>query len=400
MTGKKNSYDAAIIGGGPVGSQVAGRLAEAGYRTVVLEKKERLGGQVCCTGIVSRECVEAYHIPESVIYRWVNSASIFSPAGRVIRVYRDKPQAAILNRSAFNAECARQAQIKGAEYLFSNEVTGIETGKNELTLETNNHNNLHARAVIVTTGFASHLIDKLGLGGADDFVMGAQAEVETVDIDEVEVYFGNRIAPGFFAWLVPASDNKALVGLLSRRHPPAYLRSLLSQLVAEGKIVSADVPLTYGGVPIKPLPQTYGERLLVVGTAAGQVKPLTGGGIYFGLLSADLAANTLARALAADDLSSNKLAGYERSWKRRLNNELRTGSHARRFFEMLTDRQVDRLFAMITSAGLIDEMQKAEELTFDSHAAVVTRVLGQRLFFKAFQSMKVPFSSIGRTRKV
>jgi len=79
-----------------------------------------------------------------------------------------------------------------------------------------------------------------GLGAAGDFVMGAQAVVET-DIAEVEVYFGNQIAPGFFGWLVPTSPGKGLVGLLARRDNPFYLRKLLDSLGAAGKIASADV---------------------------------------------------------------------------------------------------------------------------------------------------------------
>jgi len=123
MAGKKNSYDAAIIGGGPVGSRVAGKLAEAGHRVVVIERKPNQDTKVCCTGIVSMQCADSYAIPESVTYRRVNSAQLFSPAGRLLHVYRDQPQAAILDRAAFNAECARQAQAKGAEYIFDCEVT-------------------------------------------------------------------------------------------------------------------------------------------------------------------------------------------------------------------------------------------------------------------------------------
>ncbi len=84
-------------------------------------------------------------------------------------------------------------------------------------------------------------------------------------IDEVEIYFGQKIAPGFFAWLVPTSPHRALVGLLSRRSPGLYLERLMSSLLAQGKIVSTEAELCYGGTPLKPLSRTYGERLLIVG---------------------------------------------------------------------------------------------------------------------------------------
>ena len=145
--------------------------------------------------------------------------------------------------------------------------------------------------------------------------------------------------------------------------------------------------------------RTYSDRLLVVGTTAGQVKPLTGGGIYFGLLCADIAANTLNRCLSTDDLSTDKLASYQRSWKRRLGRELRTASWARRVFEKLDDHRLDQLFGLMQSSGFIDELRQAEDLSFDWHADVVTRMFSHRMLIKVFQSLELPFHLKERLRR-
>ena len=97
---------------------------------------------------------------------------------------------------------------------------------------------------------------------------------------------------------------------------------LVTFLQAQGRIASVEIEPCYRGIPIKPLPRTYGDRLVVVGDAAGQVKPTTCGGIYYGLLCADIATNNLHRALKRDDLSAKSLANYERGWKRKLGREL------------------------------------------------------------------------------
>jgi flavin-dependent dehydrogenase len=314
-------------------------------------------------------------------------------------VRREIPQVAILNRPAFNRLWATRAQAAGAEFFFDCEVRGIKPGKKAVAIDAiqgEEYRTVMARAAVLAGGFGSRLMDSIGLKGADDFVMGAQAEVEAKNVDEVEVYFGGKIAPAFFGWLVPTAPGKAFAGLLSRRHPPAYLRSLLARLKAEGKIATDSVPFTYGGVPLRTLPKTYADRLLVVGTAAGQVKPLTGGGIYFGLLCAEIAANTLHRCLTADDLSADKLQAYQRNWKRRLGRELRTGYWARRVYEMMSDRQLDRLFEFMESSGLIAELEEAKGLSFDWHADVVTRIFNQRLFVNAIRSTRLPFRSGGR----
>ena len=81
-------YDVAVIGGGPAGSQVAYKLAGAGYGVVVVEQKEKLGEPVCCTGIISQECASSFNIDESVIFRWVNGASVFSPSGKLLSLWQ------------------------------------------------------------------------------------------------------------------------------------------------------------------------------------------------------------------------------------------------------------------------------------------------------------------------
>jgi digeranylgeranylglycerophospholipid reductase len=402
MSSSRNFYDVAVVGGGPVGSQVAYRMAGMGYRTVVLEKKQDLTGRVCCTGIVSLECVDYFDIPDSVIHRTASGARLFSPSGNDLRVRREKPQVAILNRPMFNVTWANRAQGKGVEYQFCAEVRSIENEKKFVTLQAlcrGEKQNIQARVVVLATGFGAQIMDKRGFGGAGDFVMGAQSEVAARDINEVEVYAGGKIAPGFFAWVVPTAHGKALVGLFSRRYPPAYLRTLLARLEAEGKIVSANVPFTYGGVSLKPLPKTRADRLIVVGTSAGQVKPLTGGGIYYGLLAADMAANTLNRALFQDDLSADKLSSYQRSWKRKLGRELRVGYWARRIYELLNDKQLDNVFELMETTKLLREIEKSKELSFDWHADVVSRIFSQRTVVRAMRAMKLPFGMKERVEK-
>ncbi|MFC2041058.1 geranylgeranyl reductase family protein [Chloroflexota bacterium] len=383
-----------VIGGGPVGSQVAYRLGGMGYGVLVVDKKARLGEPVCCTGIIGRECVSSFDISEDVIFRKVNGARVFSPSGKLLSLWRQEPQACIVDRVAFDVSLARRAQEKGAEYLLSSPVSNIEVGDGGVKIEVDclerESGYIQARAVVITAGFASKLTEGLGLGKVGDFIMGAQAEIETTDVDEVEVYLGQEIAPGFFAWLVPTSSGKALVGLLSRRSPGLYLRRLMSSLKAQGKINSDEAQPSFGGVSLRPLTRTYGERLIVAGTAAGQVKPTTGGGIYYGMLCADMAANNLHRALKSDVLSAPSLANYEKEWKRKLGKELRVGYWARQLYEMLGDRQIDWLFDIIISNSIAEALLKADDLSFDRHGEAVLRLIGHRALSRALITMKLP----------
>jgi len=386
-------HDVIVIGGGPAGSRVAYKLAEAGYEVVVLERKGRTGESVCCAGIIGRECLNSFDIDNSVILRQANSARLFSPSGRCLELWREEPQAFIVDRAAFNMAMAERAQSRGVEYMLGTSVTDIAVGDDGVRVEAVRQGkklNLAARVVVVATGFSSRLTDKLGLGKVGDAIMGAQAEVEISGVNEVEVYFGGEIAPGFFAWLVPVSPTKALAGLLSRRSPARYLRKLVSSLLTQGNVVSTEVTPCYGGIPLKPLPRTWGKRIMVVGTAAGQVKPTTGGGIYYGLLCADIGADILCRALENDDLSSENLAEYEREWRKKLGRELKIGYWARRLYEHLSDRQVDKLFDIIKSSGVDQALLETDDLSFDWHSEAVLRLLAHGVIAKAIEAMKIP----------
>jgi flavin-dependent dehydrogenase len=214
--------------------------------------------------------------------------------------------------------------------------------------------------------------------------------VNIKDMSEVEVYLGKKFAPGFFAWLVPTSPGRALAGLLTRRDASGHLNNFISHMISEGRVTSDSITIYAGGIPLKPLLRTYTDRLLVVGTAAGQVKPITGGGIYYGLLCADIAAGVLGDALQRDDLSQRTLAADQREWKKILGKEIKTGSWVRRFYEYLGDNQIEQIFDIMRSTGLVEALLKQDDLSFDWHSRTVGHLLRDRTLIKLIKGSKIP----------
>ncbi len=201
--------------------------------------------------------------------------------------------------------------------------------------------------------------------------MGAQVEVALAEDRGVEVHFGNGVAPGFFAWLVPTGPGRGLAGLMARRNTGLYMKEFVHNLERTGRVRSQETGIRFGGIPLKPLRHTSADRLLYVGDAAGQVKPTTGGGIYYGLICAQIAAEVLHRAMTRGDVSRRALSWYDRRWRRLLMRELRMGRRARWLFERLDDGQIERLFCLARSREVDRWMREYEGFSFDRHGQLL-----------------------------
>jgi digeranylgeranylglycerophospholipid reductase len=383
-------YDVIIVGAGPAGSYAACELASSGYSVAVLEQKSAPGLDVCCTGIVSTECFDSFGISPEVILTKANSAKLFSPSRKCLRLQTERVQAYVLNRDLFDKAVASKAQAQGADYFFCCRVTNISIGKGGAGVEAwrdGSKEMLTARAVLLASGLNPGLSRKLGLGKINGFLVGAQTEVETENIAEVEIYFDQQIAPGCFAWLVPIAPNRALIGLLSTSQARLHLEKFLLSPSCRGRIVSRRAQIRQKAIPLGILPRTYGDRMLVIGDAAGQVKPTTGGGIYFGHIGTKIAIKVLSEALSEDNLAANRLSRYQKEWKAKLGKEIRFGYWARQAFTKLSNNHIDYLFHLAGERGVPEAIATSKNFSFDWHS---------RLLFQ-LASYLIPFVKASRT---
>ncbi|MEE9202257.1 MAG: NAD(P)/FAD-dependent oxidoreductase [Dehalococcoidia bacterium] len=374
-------WDVIVVGAGPVGSYLAAQLAGWGLDTLVLEEHPDIGRPSCCSGIIGRDCLNSFPIPPGVVLREASSATFFSPSGKTLRAAAPHPIAFLVDRPGLDQALAQYAQEQGAVIRTGAGMRGLEVNGHGATVrvEGNGHHGLSARAVVLATGFPSPLPAAAGLGEISHWGVGAQAEVPVNGLGETEVYLGRDIAPGFFAWLAPTTPGRALAGVISSR-PGPYLQALLEDLYRRGKIKSPQGQICFRRIAFSPLPRTYGERVLAVGEAAGQVKVTTGGGIFYGLLCAEAAANTLREALSSGDLSARSLSRYERAWKSRLGPELKVGGWARSLYSRLSDRRIDELFGMLQGSDIVGSVTGTEDFSFDWHSPAILRALKHQAF--------------------
>lgn len=382
-------HDVVVIGGGPSGLYAARLLAEQGLDVVVLEKKSNFGDNAICTGIIGRETFAEFDLSAGSVTGNIQSVRMVSPSGQAIVYTHPTPFAAIVDRRSFDRDMARKALIAGVDIEMGVVARHLEIGADKVTIlsegQNKNPRRWTARLAVLATGNEKRLHEQAGLLPPRKSVFGTQAEVSVAAQVETSIYVGKSIAPGGFGWIVPAGPGRAKVGLLTNHDPrPAFGRFFNAISRAVG---SAALP---GQLGIKPIVQgmasrTVADRALALGEAAGQVKTTTGGGIYYGLLGARLAAETILRAYASGDFRAGALGEYERRWKSALRMEIAVGFWARKIYAWLSEAQVESLFGLAQTDGIIPLIQK--EGKFDWQSGLIIDLIRKTSVFDFFKGL-------------
>ncbi len=375
-------YDALIVGAGPAGNTAALELAKRGFSVAVLDYRERIGDKLC-TGVIGMECSERFPVPPELIYRRAKTAAIHSPSGYLYRVERPDTQALIVDRVGYVNSIAVSAARHGAHYRLgwrAGEVSHSPTDISVRGQRGDSSETLRGRILLVASGFGSSLTEAVcpTNGRERERLVGAQVEVITRNVTETQVYVGDNVAPGSFGWLVPTLESRGLLGLMSREKSSGLLERLCDRLMREGKVLRAESSPSRWGIPIRPLSRTYAERVLVLGDAAGFAKPTTGGGIYYAMLSGQIAAETAAEAMKSNTLTDGALRAYEDRWKAEFGAELKVGYYARMLFESMNDSRLESLMEVFLSEDMQNELIRSPIFSFDRHSGIILKTIGHR----------------------
>lgn len=366
-------YDAVVVGAGPAGSATARDIAAAGFRVLLLEEHAGIGEPLHCSGLVTPRTLDAAGATDSIVLNEITGAFVNFASGVCLAVGGATLFVKAVDRVALDRQLAEQAQGKGAELRLGYKLEGIERrgrGLRLAVLRQGRRETVETRLLIGADGAQSRVARWLGARPAgQERVVGVsvEARLRPRRQDHVEVFIGNELAPGFFGWLIPVGDGLVRAGIAtSNGHRPIYyLRRLIAafpQLFA-----GAEFGRLYGGViPLTLLRRPFDENVLLVGDAAGQVKPTSGGGIYASLVGARHCARTAVQALAKDDLSARSLGRYHTAWRREMGEEFARMADLRRVFLSLNDRELERLARLLDSPRLQRLIARRGDVDFPS----------------------------------
>jgi flavin-dependent dehydrogenase len=306
----------------------------------------------------------------------LTTARFWSPAGHQVTYSSGRVEAVVVDRRAFDQELLARANQAGLEVQHGARVTALRIDRGGVSISTA-AGDIRARVAILACGANYALHRQVGLGMPRMFLHTAQVELTARCLGDVELHFGSEIAPKGFGWIVPVvrgAQYCARVGVMCEADAPRHFERLAARIGRRWGIDVAAIGRPRQKIlPLAPLSRTYGDRLLAIGDAAGLVKPTTGGGIYYSLVSAALAAGVLADALAEDDLGAERLAPYERQWRERLSAEFQAQIQLRLVAHRMNDADIEALFELARTDGVMPIVRRTA--TFNRHRQLILELL-------------------------
>ena len=366
--------DVVVVGAGPGGCVAAQRLAERGVKVILIEEKQ-LPRLKTCGDLVTREGLDV--LQRSGLQDWadrfkqVNRLRFVSPDAQVLEVPLGMaPLARMIPRRHLDFLLAQEAIRSGTRLMDGTRVRRAAMSAHGWQV-TAGRDEVEAQVLVLADGSHAPLTRSLGLlRGRVDLIAVRQYLAGDIDPDgPLEFHFQPNIIPGY-TWMFPLGDGQINVGAgtyFQRTHSGEVdLRAVVEAFKAIHPLDAGRLAGMQPAGPVRGHPlhtdlsatQTHGERVLVVGDAAGLVGPFTGEGIAAAMRSAERAADSVWNALCAGDFSAKVFAPYTQALRQRyladqkaartLRSLLRLPALLNRFIRNLREDEImARLFAEI-----------------------------------------------------
>jgi geranylgeranyl reductase family protein len=330
---KNEHYDAIIIGAGPAGLYTSWVLKKSGLKTIILEEHKEIGCPVQCSGLIPKPVENFFPrgFFSDLIENEINKSFITTPSGFRVEMLSKKPIAYVVNRGLFDKKIS---EIASAEIAFD---TKAESIKNQEKILVKTDNGIFHSDVLIGCDGPNSIVARHFGSAPKEMLKGLIAITnEKNSSDFVDSWFDKKITDGFF-WKIPRGETTEY-GMLGKNADFAVLEKFFGIKNYEKRA---------GMIPIGP-GKTYFNRAILIGDAAAQVKPWSGGGVHFGLTAATAAGQVLKKSFEQQNFTEAFLKQYETLWKKSIGKKIQTGLFARRVFKKMSNFELEIFFRMLS----------------------------------------------------
>lgn len=390
-------YDVIVVGAGPAGSSAARAAAERGLEVLLVERELEIGVPDKCGEFVpslkemrrltphAKDLERYFDPPRDLIVNRTKFVRFVFPNDREISV---EFEGVVVERKLFDKHLANEAARAGADVATSVKVVDLLEGGRGVKAKTlSGLVELESKVVIAADGAYSLVARRAGLPLSKsplDYGVGFQYEMVGVDHDPdyVDMYIGEDVAPGSYAWIIPKGPDVANVGTgvrvpfvkrgLSVRD---YQRNFVEKHpVASPKLRRAKPTAVKAGcIPVGgPIEEMVAGNVLAVGDAGGHTIPTVGGGIPTGLVIGSIAG----RVVASHVLEGRSLSVFDGAWRAEMGETIENSLRIRRMSDVAFRNA--KMMDWVTRSGLltVEMMEKFILCEMDLKMKLVEKSLG------------------------
>ena len=316
---KQSEWDVIIVGAGPTGGRTATHLASLGHSVLMLEEHSEIGRPFQCAGLVTPKALDEVGLYDSVLEE-IDGALIHGPGGNLVPVGTDgKLRTYVVCRKKFDQGVVQQAMEAGASLWLNSQPRSAETTPEGVTIDIESNGDeltLKCKLLIGCDGAHSWTRRYFKMGRPKEMMIGFQAEVLGYKGTDrwLEMYSGSEIAPGLFAWVIPSGFGSHRIGIWStperlngRSVEQCYDDLRVHPLWKDRFQDIKEIARFCGPIPSGMVKKPVGNRIMLLGDAAGMAKPTTGGGIGPGFKQIKGILQPLSKAITDDELSEKNL---------------------------------------------------------------------------------------------
>lgn len=308
-------HDVIVVGGGPAGSTAAAELAKAGLDVLLLDRDGRVKP---CGGAVPPQLLKDFDVPRQLLEAEIDSARMVSPSARAVDMPIDTGFVGMVDRGEFDEWLRERAVKLGATRAHGTfESFGHSDGHSiEVRFKPGKKKNLprHGQQVIdrvrakfvIGADGARSAVARAGVPGADklqsvfayhEIIQTPEPTAESPHPTRCDVIYEGKLSPDFYSWVFP--HGKTISIGTGTAQQGFSLRQSISMLRERMGLADAVTVRCEGApIPMKPLARwDDGKHVLLCGDAAGVVAPSSGEGIYYAMVSGQIAAQSVQQAI-------------------------------------------------------------------------------------------------------